>query len=308
MSGDAGAGIAGRYPVTFSWRGWRLDRFLQAMAPRMSRTAIQKALATRVQLSSGAEAKASRRLVEGEVVTILAVASSPVPEVVLPVLAEGPGWLVIDKPAGVAATPNARRPGTDVASRLGLAPAHRLDRGTSGCLLLTRDAATARHFDLAFRQRRIGKEYLAVADGTLAADEFVVEAPLGIDPRSRVTNKVAVAIDGAPAATRFVVLARGSGRTLVRALPATGRRHQIRVHLAHVGHPIVGDLLYGADERQFIRFQRGQPIDPVPGVAPGRHLLHAHRLAFPAPGCDGPIELSAPVPADFGDWGAEWVG
>lgn len=307
MNDDA-VGIAGRYPVTFSWRGHRLDRFLQAMVPRMSRTAIQNALATRVRLSSGAEPKASRRLVEGEVVTILAIEPAAVPTIALPVLAEGAGWLAIDKPAGVAATPNARRPGTDVASRLGLAPAHRLDRGTSGCLLLTRDAATARHFDLAFRQRRIGKEYLAVVDGTLAADEFVVDAPLGIDPRSRVTNKVAVAAEGAPASTRCVVLARGSDRTLVRALPATGRRHQIRVHLAHVGHPIVGDLLYGADERQFIRFQRGQPVDAIPGVAPGRHLLHAHRLVFPAPGSDGPIEVRAPVPTDFGDWGAEWVG
>jgi 23S rRNA pseudouridine1911/1915/1917 synthase len=96
------------------------------------------------------------------------------------------------------------------------------------------------------------------------------------------------------------VIARRDGRTLVRALPRTGRRHQIRVHLAHAGHPIVGDVLYGRDERQFIRLQRGQPVATLPGAIPGRHLLHASRLAFVDPGSPMRVEVHAPWPADFG--------
>ena len=88
----------------------------------------------------------------------------------------------------------------------------------------------------------------------------------------------------------------------MRALPRTGRRHQIRVHLAHIGHPIVGDVLYGPDERQFIRLQRGQPVQAPPGLVPGRHLLHACRLAFLAPLTNARIEVHAPWPADLGAW------
>lgn len=129
---------------------------------------------------------------------------------------------------------------------------------------------------------------------------FEVDAPLGVDATSRVTGKVGVMRDGAPAITRFEVLGRRGDRTLVRAVPRTGRRHQIRAHLAHVGHPIVGDVLYGPDERQFIRLQRGQPVDAPPGLMPGRHLLHARRLSFVAPMTNVRIEVHAPWPADFG--------
>src|SRR5690349_1995997 len=127
--------VAEQYPVTGAFRGMRLDRFLQQMLPRMSRTAIQEALAERVALGSGASPKASRRLVAGDVVPILARPPAAVAEVAIEVLAEADGWVVVDKPAGIATTPSARRPGEDAATRLGLAPAHRLDRATSGCLL-----------------------------------------------------------------------------------------------------------------------------------------------------------------------------
>jgi 23S rRNA pseudouridine1911/1915/1917 synthase len=102
--------------------------------------------------------------------------------------------------------------------------------------------------------------------------------------------------------THVEVLARALDRTLLRAIPRTGRRHQIRAHLAHVGHAIVGDLIYGDDERQFIRLQRGQAVDAVPGLVAGRHLLHAHRLAFADPHTQQGIDVTAPWPADFGRW------
>lgn len=297
------AAAAQSFVVTDFYRGMRLDRFLQLMLPRMSRTSIQDAIENRVTLASGAEPKASRRPALGEVVTIAArpvrepAGGVPVP---IPVLREGAGWTVVDKPAGIASTPGSRRPGPDIATLLGLAPAHRLDRGTSGCLLLTNDPATARCFDLAFRAHAIEKTYVAVVDGNPAHDTFTIDAPLGPDAASRVPNKVMVTTAGAAAVTDCEVLQRLGERTLVRARPRTGRRHQIRVHLAHIGLPIIGDLLYGGDERRFIRFQMGQPVAIPAGLEPGRHLLHAQRLAFADPHSGERIEVQAPWPADFG--------
>lgn len=290
------------FPVTDAYRGMRLDRFLQRMLPRMSRASIQASIDSRVRLASGAAPKASRRLVVGDAVTILPVAAPIVAAVDIPVLATGDGWFVVDKPPGLACTPASRRLGEDVATRLQAAPAHRLDRFTSGCLLLTRDSQVARGFDVAFRARLVAKEYLAIVHGTPRQPRFVVEAPLGIDGRSRVTGKVAVVPTGQTACTEFEVLASAGDRSLLRAWPRTGRGHQIRVHLAHVGHSIVGDLLYGADERQFIRFQRGQPVNSPPGLVVGRHLLHASRLQFVDPLHGRPVDVSAPWPLDFGAW------
>jgi len=288
------------FPVTDAYRGMRLDRFLQQMVPRMSRASVQAAIAERVTLASGAVAKPSRRLAVGDVVAIGPRSSAVVCDVGVDILVDGGGWVVVDKPAGLGSTPSSRRPGADVATALGLAPAHRLDRFTSGCLLLTRDAATARAFDRAFREQGIEKDYLAVVEGLPAAHRFEVSAPLGVDAGSRVTGKVGVCATGAPAETHFEVLARHGDRTLLHARPRTGRRHQIRVHLAHIGHPIVGDVLYGGDERRFIRLQRGQPVDAPPGLVPGRHLLHAARIAFADPATQQRVEVCAPWPADFG--------
>lgn len=304
---------AATFPVTDAYRGMRLDRFLQQMLPRMSRASVQAAIATRVTLASGATAKANRRLVVGESVTIAphsveqangedgaSSRDARIEHAPIAVLARGDGWIVVDKPAGLATTPMVRRPGADVATRLRMSPAHRLDRYTSGCLLLTSDPQLARSFDRAFREHRIVKEYVAVVEGAPPALQFEVDAPLGVDVHSRVTGKIAVLPDGAPARTRFTVLARFGERTLLRAEPRTGRRHQIRVHLAHIGLPIVGDVLYGPDERNFIRLQRGQPFVVPPGLLPGRHLLHAHRLQFADPGHGGAIDVQAPWPGDFG--------
>lgn len=288
------------FHVTESYRSMRLDRFLQHMLPRMSRTSIQKAIATRVSLLSGEVPKPSRRPAVGDIVTITARTRGAVADVAIAALAEGAGWVVIDKPAGIATTPSARRPGEDIAARTGLAPAHRLDRFTSGCLLLVRDATTARHFEHAFREHHIEKDYLAIVDGEPLHDTFEIDAPLGPDRSSRVPNKIMATTLGAPAVTHVEVLTRLDNRTLLRARPLTGRRHQIRAHLAHIGHPIVGDMIYGDDERRFVRFQLGQAVDTPAGLATGRHLLHAHRLTFSDQAVSQRIMVESPLPADFG--------
>lgn len=287
------------FPVTEAYRGMRLDRFLQAMVPRMSRNAIQEAIESRVRLESGTEPKANRRAAIGDIVYLAQRIVTEVPDVDISVLHEGDGWSVINKPAGIATTPSSRRPGADIATRLNKAPAHRLDLGTSGCLLLVHNADAARHFEAAFRERRIDKDYLAVVTGKVEQETFTIHAPIGLDPESRLPHKVRIADDGAPAETHFEVIERRDNNTLLRAKPRTGRRHQIRMHLAHAGHPILGDLLYGGDERKFIRWLQGQPVEEVAGIPAGRHLLHASELVLPMPSSDERLTVTAPLPEDF---------
>ena len=280
------------FPVTDAFRGMRLDRFLQAMLPRMSRSSIQDAIGERVSLASGLEPRPSRRLAVGDVVTIRPRPSTTSAAIEVPVLLDREAWLVVDKPAGLGTTPTARRPGADLATLTGASPAHRLDRFTSGCLVLTRTAGAARFFDAAFRERRVRKEYVALVEGSPSRESFEVDAPLARDETSRVPGRMRADAAGATALTHVEVIARLEATTLVRARLVTGRRHQIRVHLAHAGHPIVGDLLYGGDERRFVRFQLGQSVES------GRHLLHASQLAFEDE-CGAPIVVGAPWPADF---------
>ena len=261
--------------------GLRLDRFLSRRIPKMSRASLQQAICERVSISSRAAPKASRQVFAGEVITIRPrEASAGALDWSAPtVLHESAGWLVADKPAGLATTPTAARPGEDMASLTGLHPAHRLDRFTSGCLVLTWEAEAARHFERAFREQRVRKEYLALVHGVPKDAAFVVDAAIAPDERSRVPGTMRVAGSGqggADAVTEVSVLAASpDGATaLVSARPRTGRKHQLRVHLAHAEHAIGGDLLYGGDERDFIRLQLGQPLaaESAAGCLP-RHFM-----------------------------------
>ena len=287
------------FPVTEAYRGMRLDRFLQAMVPRMSRSAIQEAIESRVRLESGLEPKANRRAALGEIVFLAQRIITETPNIEISTLHEGDGWSVINKPAGIASTPSSRRPGADIASLLHKAPAHRLDFGTSGCLILVHDTAAAQHFESAFRERRIAKEYVAIVTGSVDQDSFTINARIALDPNSRLPHKVAILSDGAEAITEVEVIERRATTTLIRARPQTGRRHQIRAHLAHAGHPILGDLLYGGDERHFIRWLQGQPVEMPAGIPAGRHLLHAKQLVLPQPQTNLAMTIEAPLPDDF---------
>lgn len=304
-----------RFEVGEFHRGARLDRFLQAMVPRMSRSSVQAALVEgRVELGSGLEPKASRRLTQGERVVLRG--RSPrgaVPEKPT-VLEQGEDWVVVDKPAGLRSTPTARDPGRDVASLLFMSAAHRLDRFTSGCLLLTDSPEAARHFEAEFREGRVAKEYAAIVEGRPQSASWSCRAAIGPDPESRVPGKVRVRDAGADGAREAETLfelaavvdtARGPW-ALLRARPLTGRKHQVRVHAAASGHPLVGELLHAGDERDFVRWQLGQEVAVPPGVAPGRHLLHARSLAFEAPE-GGRVRAESPWPADFPlDLTASW--
>jgi 23S rRNA pseudouridine1911/1915/1917 synthase len=163
---------------------------------------------------------------------------------------------------------------------------HRLDRETSGLVLIAKNADAARELGKIWETRAVRKEYLAIVHGHVGAKQGIIDAPLGKDETSIVAIKDCVCPDGTPAQTEFFVEKRfyrpdGSAFSLLRLHPQTGRKHQIRIHLAHIGHPIVGDKIYGGDpdlylalvERRLTEEQRRRLLLP-------HHALHAVRLQF----------------------------
>ena len=197
--------------------------------------------------------------------------------------------LVVDKAAGWLTLP---APGLTERTLLDelqadgfvVQPIHRLDKDTSGVLLFGLDPRRRDDLERAFRERTVRKSYLAVVQGRLPAPSGLIDLPIRDEGAT-----ARVARDGKPARTRFTALVEFAGRaTLVRAEPETGRHNQIRVHLAHVGCPLLGDGKFG---------RRSQRDSELP--AAGRALLHAERLAFTHPATGRPLELSCAPPADF---------
>jgi 23S rRNA pseudouridine1911/1915/1917 synthase len=181
---------------------------------------------------------------------------------------------------------------------------NRLDRETSGLVLIAKNAASARRFGLAMERRRIAKEYLAVVQGWPDWETFTVDAPLlrqGERGPSAIWLKQAIHPEGLPARTEFRVEERfvrpgtiGDRFAVVRALPLTGRTHQIRVHLAHLGHPIVGDKIYGPNEMLYLRFiETGWTGELAEQLLLPRHALHSARLTI------AELDWRSPLPDDL---------
>jgi 23S rRNA pseudouridine1911/1915/1917 synthase len=221
----------------------------------------------------------------------------------LEVVAESEEWIVVNKPALLQVHPSKPSDAAtmwhllrellayELANGGQVSIINRLDRETSGLVLIAKTRAAARHFCTLMERGRIVKQYLALVRGWPEEDRFAVDAPLlrqGIHGESRIYLKQCVHAKGAAARTRFEVVRRferGGRFALVRAYPETGRMHQIRVHLAHTGHAVVGDKIYGPSEECYLRFiETGWTGELERALLLRRHALHSAVMEVPDDG------------------------
>jgi len=306
-------------PVGPEETGRRFDLVLQKALGDVSRAFCQKLIRQGHATVNGEKSKPSRALVAGDRVRV----DVPPPqttdlrpeEIPLDVLFEDKDLLVIDKPAGLVVHPAAGHQertlvhallhhcrgelsGIGGVARPGIV--HRLDKDTSGCLLVAKNDVTHRALIAQFQGRDVRKEYLAFVWGELEEEPGKIAAPIGRNPRNR--QKMAVNVRGAkPALTEYEAIERFEECTAVKVVLHTGRTHQIRVHFASIGHPVLGDATYGR--------KRQSPLT----ARTRRQMLHAHRIGFEHPRTKRWIELTAPLPADMKEllnWlrGANYVG
>jgi 23S rRNA pseudouridine1911/1915/1917 synthase len=295
-----------RFTVSAEDAGRRLDLYLASRLPELSRTRVHELIDQGHVRVAERSPRRAHRIATGEVVEIEVLPRPPLvakpEEIPIELLYEDEDFVVVNKPAGmvVHAGAGAAR-GTLVNAllyRLGvlstaggaLRPGivHRLDRGTSGALLVARNDAAHRALAEQFRARTVRKTYVALLHGRLARDAGEIALPIARDPRRR-TRMTARLRSGRDARTNWRVLLRLKNFTLVAAEPHTGRTHQIRAHFSALGHPLVGDTLYGALQRPRAA---GVLLPPL-----GRVFLHAARLGFAHPRSGRPIEVRAPLDA-----------
>ena len=296
--------------VASSQSGQRLDQVLAAAWPDFSRSRLADWIRCGDIRVDGQPVKPRHAVRAGELVSLCtelaARADSPQPQAIeLELLYQDAALIIVNKPPGLVVHPGSGNPdGTLVNALLHFDPAlanlpraglvHRLDKDTSGCLVIARTAGSHRRLVEAMKQRAISRQYLALVWGDLIAGGQV-DAPIGRHPVDR--RRQVVRADGRPALTHYRIKRRLAGATLLDVTLATGRTHQIRVHMAHIRHPIVGDPVYG---------RSGAPagLSPAQRLAWqgfGRQALHAARLELAHPDSGQPIAASAGVPSDLAD-------
>jgi 23S rRNA pseudouridine1911/1915/1917 synthase len=287
--------------------GQRLDIFL-ARASGLSRAQIQRLIEDERVRVAGHPQKPRYPVARGDVIQLELPPPTPLalePEAIpLEILYEDDDLLVLNKPAGMVVHPGAGRtsgtlvhallahcqdlPGIGGVERPGIV--HRLDRDTSGVMVVAKSEAAHQSLSAQFKDRVVRKHYLALVHGEVRQETGRIEAAIGRREHDRQRMGVRTR-GGREARTAYRVLGRPAGMTLLDLSLETGRTHQIRVHLAHIGHPVVGDRVYGG--------RRERPLASSDAARAGRQLLHAWRLAFRHPRTDAWLEFTVPVPEDF---------
>ncbi|MEE2901695.1 MAG: RluA family pseudouridine synthase [Myxococcota bacterium] len=301
------------FEVFSNEHGWRADVFLSRRIKRMSRnTAADVIKNGQLRREDGALIeKPSYRVREGDLFLMRRkkLREAPTDDIQIPVIYEDDDVLVVNKPGGLVVHPTAsayhrtlirilreRRPDHY------LTLSHRLDKETSGLMFLARNLESDTAIKEDFAHRRISKAYLAIVIGVVDDDEFVIDQPMRAMPESVSSCMMEVGGEGAvPAVTEVTVISRGKQCTLVEARPKTGRQHQIRVHLATVGHPIIGDKLYLGGEDFFLRSLGGRMAneDLIGAIGHWRQALHAWRVSVTHPRSKEPLTVHAPLPPDL---------
>jgi 23S rRNA pseudouridine1911/1915/1917 synthase len=281
----------------------RLDKFLTIQLPAHSRARLQALIKTgQVRVNGKLAAKSGQLLMGGELIEVRVLPAEPsdlIPEdIALDVVFENEDVIVVNKPAGMVVHPAAGHShGTLINAALSHAPeiegiggelrpglVHRLDKDTSGLIILAKNESTQRVLQEQFQNRTIEKTYIALVDGRPSSPSGRIDAPIGRDPRERKRMAVVRAAKGRVAVSEYRIVEEFPKHTLLEVNPHTGRTHQIRVHLAFIHCPVVGDHVYG----------HRNPSLPV-----ARQFLHAARLGLRLPGEAKMRYFQAPLPADL---------
>jgi 23S rRNA pseudouridine1911/1915/1917 synthase len=276
----------------------RLDKYVCAQHPELSRTRVQKLIAAGNITVNGRPAKPGLRLSPGDEIDITIPPTPPQelkPEAIpLKIIYEDDDLFAVDKPAGLTVHPAPGHPGhtlvnailahfphlADIGDSLRPGVVHRLDKDTSGVMLVAKNSAAQANLSKQFKSHSVTKAYLALVKGKLEPESGIIEADIGRDPRNR--KKMAVVAQGREARTEYRVVKYIGNFTLLEIMPETGRTHQIRVHLAAIGFPVVGDKVYG-----------------VKSLHLSRQFLHACRLGFKLPSSGEYVEFESELPEDL---------
>lgn len=307
--------LTARHLVESHENNLRLDSFLVTRHPNHSRVQLQRAIAKGLVRVDDMPSKPSVKVKPGQVVSVIKLkieSEAPIPEAIeLSILFEDEALVAINKPPNMVVHPAKGNwsgtltaalayryqdlSGVGGANRPGIV--HRLDRDTSGVILVARTDQAHLALAAQFQNRTIEKEYLTIVSPAPDRDRDWIDKPIGDHPYQREKKAIRENHPSArPASTFYEVIQRFEGFALMRVLPKTGRTHQIRVHLAHIGSPVLCDALYSGRSRvSFFDFDRSLSDE----IVLNRQALHAYRIKFSHPTRGGQVELAAPVPDDL---------
>lgn len=287
------------YELTAQASGQRLDKYLAEEMTDLSRSRIKELVQAGEVLVNGKKSKVSYKVQKGDLIQVTVLPLEPLAleaeNIPLDIVYEDEDVIVVNKPQGMVVHPAAGHPSHTLVNALlyhtrdladspeGFRPGivHRIDKDTSGLLMVAKNAAARESLEKQLAAKSNKRQYLAIVHGNFAEEEGTIDAPIGRNPKDR--KQMAVVEKGKSAVTHFRVLEQYQGYSLVECQLETGRTHQIRVHMAYIGHPLAGDPLYG-------------PRKTLPGHG---QFLHAKTLGFEQPSTGEWLEFSVQPPEIF---------